>query len=632
MNKYFFRICTFFCAFLISGNTICFSQDFEHLQQEDQLKNTMVLPEITTYIPSSLENKITIKSEQIQNHHYQNILQLLSDYSVQILSYGDYGLEQKPSIRGFTDETVRVVIDGVCMNNPQTGTFDFSTINVNNIEEISIVKGGYNEGTEDEGAVGGVIYITTKKNFEKNIISDTKIKTFFNPQTPLDLISQNFQFSIPFSQNIFANFDLAATKAENNFQANNSKVYNAHSNANITSYFGNGNSFSISDISYLGFKNLPGPEHSKNLEKQQDFQNKLTLSLFSPNVSPIFTLKSNLSWNYSQRFYQSKTEKSEHKLNDFSLSTFFDFFTVKKFKQKVGFTIDYVYLDSTNTGNRQNISFTAKETSQIKFNNLISLNIPFGFKFSNKNFALLPKLALSFDFKGITQKLPLQIIINAYKLTQFPTMDDLYWKGSNFFGNENLKPETGYGSEVSFNFNFPNANNSGNLLSLNFFTVYYENKIQWSYNNNFWQPQNVASAFYFGIDFSLAASLFQNHLNFSLNAEYLYTKLLDKTNRLTYGKKIMWTPDFTCSAQVSVNFTKWNAGFCATYTGKRYISNLNINFLEPYVLLSLTAEFHPNKIINFYFRGDNLLNTKYESIENYKMPGINATFGVKILF
>ena len=629
MHKFFFRICTFFCAFLISGNTICFSQDFEHLQQEDQLKNSMVLPEITTYIPSSLENKITIKSEQIQNHHYQNILQLLSDYSVQILSYGDYGLEQKPSIRGFTDETVRVVIDGVCMNNPQTGTFDFSTINMNNIEEISIVKGGYNEGTEDEGAVGGVIYITTKKNFEKNIISDTKIKTFFNPQTPLDLISQNFQFSIPFNQNIFANFDLAATKAENNFQANNSKVYNAHSNANVTSYFGNGNSFSISDISYLGFKNLPGPEHSKNLEKQQDFQNKLTLSLFSPNVSPIFTLKSNLSWNYSQRFYQSKTEKSEHKLNDFSLSTFF---AVKKFKQKVGFTIDYVYLDSTNTGNRQNISFTAKETSQIKFNNLISLNIPLGFKFSNKNFALLPKIALSFDFKGITQKLPLQIIINAYKLTQFPTMDDLYWKGSNFSGNENLKPETGYGAEVSFNFNFPNANNSGNLLSLNFFTVYYENKIQWSYNNNFWQPQNVASAFYFGIDFSLAASLFQNHLNFSLNAEYLYTKLLDKTNRLTYGKKIMWTPDFTCSAQVSVNFTKWNAGFCATYTGKRYISNLNISFLEPYVLLSLTAEFHPNKIINLYFRGDNLLNTKYESIENYKMPGINATLGVKIRF
>ena len=73
------------------------------------------LPDITTYIPSSLENKITIKSEQIQKEHYQNILQLLSDYSVQLLSYGDYGLEQKPSIRGFTDETVRVVIDGVCM-------------------------------------------------------------------------------------------------------------------------------------------------------------------------------------------------------------------------------------------------------------------------------------------------------------------------------------------------------------------------------------------------------------------------------------------------------------------------------------------------------------------------------------
>lgn len=106
---------------------------------------------------------------------------------------------------------------------------------------------------------------------------------------------------------------------------------------------------------------------------------------------------------------------------------------------------------------------------------------------------------------------------------------------------------------------------------------------------------------------------------------------MDKTNRQTYGKRIMWTPDFTCSTQISVNFTKWNATFGASYTGKRYISNLNISYLKPYVLLSLTAEFHPIQKINFYIRGDNLLNTKYESIENYKMPGINATFGVKIL-
>lgn len=627
MKSSIIRGCTLFCTSVIFGNSIFFSQNLNQSQTE----NTMVLPEITTYIPSSLENKITIKSEQIQKQHYQNILQLLSENSVQILSYGDYGLEQKPSIRGFTDETVRVVIDGVCMNNPQTGTFDFSSINIINIEEISIIKGGYNEGTEDEGAVGGVIYITTKKNYNKTILFDTKIKTFFNPETPLDLFSQNFQFSIPFSQNIFFNLDLAATKANNNFQSNNSKVHDAHSNINLTSYFGNGNSFSISDFSYLGFKNLPGPAYSQNLEKQQDFQNKLTLTLFSPNVSHFFTLKNHLSWNFSQRSYQSKTETSNHKLNDFSLSTFFDFFTVRNFKQKAGFTLDYVFLDSTNTGRHQNFSFTAKETSQIKFNSVISLSIPFGFKFNNKNFSVLPKLALSFDFHELTENLPLQIILNAYKLTQFPTMDDLYWHGVNFTGNENLKPENGYGSEISFNFDFSTVKTSENNFNINFFTVFYENKIQWANNNNLWQPKNVASAFYFGIDFSLATNFFQNHLKFSLNAEYLYTKLLDKTNRQTYGKKIMWTPDFTCSTQISVNFTKWNATFGASYTGKRYISNLNISYLKPYVLLSLTAEFHPIQKINFYIRGDNLLNTKYESIENYKMPGINATFGVKIL-
>ena len=104
---------------------------------------------------------------------------------MQILTYGAYGLEAKPSIRGFTDETVRVVIDGVCVNNAQYGTFDFTSISIENIERIEIVRGGFSEEPGDEGAVGGTIYITTKKQtIEKTFTSDSSIKTFFNLNFP----------------------------------------------------------------------------------------------------------------------------------------------------------------------------------------------------------------------------------------------------------------------------------------------------------------------------------------------------------------------------------------------------------------------------------------------------------------
>ena len=162
------------------------------------------------------------------------------------------------------------------------------------------------------------------------------------------------------------------------------------------------------------------------------------------------------------------------------------------------------------------------------------------------------------------------------------------------------------------------------------FTNYYENKIQWACTENEWQPQNVASAFYFGMDFSLGLHLFQNHLKINVCGEYLYTRLLDKSNKYTYGKKIMWTPDFTATACVRVDYERWNCNVTVNYVGKRYISNLNAGFLQPYVLVSAGAEIIPAKNLVFYIRGDNLLNAKYESIENYVTPGISLTLGVKI--
>ena len=58
-----------------------------------------------------------------------------------VLSFLVLSLESKPSLRGFTDETVRVVIDGVCVNNAQYGTFDFSSISLENIEKIEQIIG-----------------------------------------------------------------------------------------------------------------------------------------------------------------------------------------------------------------------------------------------------------------------------------------------------------------------------------------------------------------------------------------------------------------------------------------------------------------------------------------------------------
>ena len=120
------------------------------------------MPEVTTYIPATVEQKLVITAEDIEAAHYESLPELVERCGIQMLSYGPYGLESKASVRGFTDETVRVVIDGICVNNAQYGTFDLSSIDLSGVEKIEIIRGGFTEGVEDEEAVGGVIYIRMK--------------------------------------------------------------------------------------------------------------------------------------------------------------------------------------------------------------------------------------------------------------------------------------------------------------------------------------------------------------------------------------------------------------------------------------------------------------------------------------
>ena len=142
MKKYIFY-------FLLHFSFSLFCEESEKIQIQ--------LPKITTYVESVVEQKIVITEDDIEKSHCESITSLLQNNGVQLLAYGAYGLEQKPSIRGYTDETVRIVIDGVCVNNAQYGTFDFSSINVADISKIEILKGGFSESVLDEGAVGGVI-------------------------------------------------------------------------------------------------------------------------------------------------------------------------------------------------------------------------------------------------------------------------------------------------------------------------------------------------------------------------------------------------------------------------------------------------------------------------------------------
>ena len=627
----------------------------------------IILPEVTTYIPAAVERKIVLSAEMLEAEHLETLSAVMERCGIQILSYGPYGLDNKPSIRGFTDETVRVVIDGICVNNAQYGTFDFSSLNMAAVERIEIVRGGFTEGVEDEGAVGGVIYITTKKQEAgKKIRGETSAKTFFNSKIPLDSIFQKLNFTGQLGDANFLNAGVTFNYACNRFfykrsrynegnllegpfgvpgqsrflSQKNARVIDGQGNADFSHYFDDGNCLTFCDLFYVGHKNTPGPVNSITTGLQRDYNNNFSVSLWNPGVADgLFNLKNTVAWLCNNRFYTEdinadfEGNESRHFINTIKYSGTADFTSLAggRLRQLAGVSADFTKLDSTNDGNHIQFSGVVKETTKLALGKLsggcITTSIPLAVKFcvndNNANFAFVPKLGFGWEFTHV------KYFVDAYRMVQFPNMDDLFWEGGGFHGNPKLKPESGWGADAGFELHDVRFGNNELHTGVTIFSDYYKDKIQWGSGTT----QNLSSAFYLGVDFNFGADFAGGLVSFDLNGEYLYTRLLDKSNQMTYGKRIMWTPDFVCSAVLGLNFELIKMTVSAQYTGVRFTSNMNINYLKPYVLLNFSAEgAEIAGHVTPFVKLDNALNWQYQTVEDYAMPGISLTLGARYIF
>jgi len=86
---------------------------------------------------------------------------------IDVQSRGALGAQSDISMRGGTFQQVLVILDGLRLNDPNTGHFSgYISVVLDEIEKIEILKGP-SSGIFGSDAVGGVIYITTKTFSQK---------------------------------------------------------------------------------------------------------------------------------------------------------------------------------------------------------------------------------------------------------------------------------------------------------------------------------------------------------------------------------------------------------------------------------------------------------------------------------
>jgi len=221
---------------------------------------------------------------------------------------------------------------------------------------------------------------------------------------------------------------------------------------------------------------------------------------------------------------------------------------------------------------------------------------------------------------------------NTYRL---PSFNDLYY---NSIGNSKLKAENASSINVGLTY-------GKNLKSTTFETTIdiYQNEIKDKIvaiptKNLFnWSMQNIGNVLSRGVDFSLLFSYKKKLFNFTISTSQSYNSSIDVTqkNSFTYEHQIPYTPNYNASYSSTFSYKKNSLSLTILHTGHRYVLNENLPFNKLNGFIDLALGLSKTILIkkqSIYCKVlvANLLNTNYEIIKSFPMPGRH--FSIKLIY
>lgn len=569
-------------------------------------KSSESVSEKKDFIPEKMENIFSqassrkFTSEKIQESKSQNIQDFLQSQGFLVMTTGGTGSKSELSYKGYTGFCIKVYINGVLVNNSNTGEFDWNSIDLNSIESIEISEVPELDETEFAGCV---VRITTKFSedrvklevsgggYEKSALDTIKCRTYFAKS--FEKFSYNCGIQFDHSKNEYERIDVLGTNKDNFSTAG---IFNFGWNSDISEnirIYGN-NVFSYNKLKVFG----TGSDYDTGIEEDISSRNNINFSY----SNSILTSDTAFSYNLGNVRYVNSYSSNQIDNTNFNRIAF-----TERFSGFCDLTcgLSYEWIPSVLSFNRFQWNVGAGKKFYIGEFSIEPQLIGLFWHINQGGARVLPRLNMS--WQGLD--------ISLYRSCVLPTFNQLYWPDTGYAkGNPKLKPEDGWSAFVGFKRDdFP--------IWANYTFSYYGNKIRWIGENT---PTNFGDAFYNVITVGAELKLFEKHLIISGDGTYTSAKLCDT------GKQIMWVPKWQAHAGISARWWKMSASVDYSFTSYRYVSNINAFYYPAYHLLDATISYKPADSVELYLKATNLLDQRVPYHDNYYMPSRKITLGVKL--
>jgi vitamin B12 transporter len=621
--------------------------------------------EITvTASPETTQQIKVIAKDEIERNNAMDLATLLQEtLDLGVTRYGGYGNQSGINLRGFDSNRIAFLIDGVPVNSPMTGDFDLSQIDPNSVERVEVIYGGSDSKYNVSGSLGGVVNIITVKKHKPGLKlggSLSNISTLPGEYRKKDgstgsahwedlLDTQKYSVFADFGAEKYSwSANLFANRAANHFlftdymekirRKENNEVWDTGVSASFVRDLPDNYSKLIlsTDLSYAD-KNIPTSGASSFSGTQIDFSTRQNILLDMPRAwRDDLAAEASLSHVWQTREYEPPAGKSS--LHDQHLITAINrwsWYPLHLITLRSGWDYRFNYLDSTDIGFRNRhdggLYATVEFNAYEKFLIIPSLKMVFSGP-SEKPIVPVPKLGFLWN--------PVEFLTvknNYFRSFKYPDFEDLYWGGDAYTqGNPDLKPEDGWGADLGLVWNSERISIDGTV-----FTQWTTDSIHWSSGpGGIWRPENVGEAIYFGLDskvrseIPLSSGPFKT-IGLSLSYQYLLSYLLSYGYTWASEKRIPYMPMHTIGASLDFSWGVTNSPKAGSllisghFESLRFANTANITKLDPYFLLNVNVNQQLGKNLAAFVVLHNILNTSYQSMSDYPMPGVTMTLGMR---
>ncbi len=557
-------------------------------------------PRFETSLRDAGQHIDVIEAQDIRMLGARSIDEILSILStIDVMQRGPFGVQSDIRLRGASFEQTLFLLNGLKINDPQSGHFHSDLpVSIGDIERVEVMPVGASAlyGT---GGFGGVINIVTKKKEKPNVTGGYTIggKGYYELKASLKSpVIRDTQLGIALS-------DQKSNGYSQNTDFHNT-LYNASLITDVVNLYGG---LSEKRFGAKGFYSLKYPmqwEHTRS----GFMSGALDIKAGELSFKPGFLYRHHYDYYVLDRNNQS-FYNNIHRTNVFNLSLPLSF-SAGDLGIVSGYDMSYENIDSSRLGRHRRLSqgiFTGFKTDLKGCNANINLRLDnysggIGSEFS-------PSASLSYN---ISEAIRLRFA--GGRSFRLPSYTELYYTSPVHISNPALKPERAWQAEGGMDL-YGNAFVGGITL----FKRWGRDIIDWLDRGGFWQSENIKDVDTSGITAQVTYYVGRHRMKI----DYTFLSQRDSAgmpayylNYLRHKLNVLLISEISDNFRASIVLSLQNRIDNGSYG--------LVDFKLTKGIQRLPLE------VNVFMEARNLTNTHYQSISGRPMPGRWLFAGIEI--